>query len=177
MNKFTPITISLLIILSLFLSSCNMVGQASRAAIDATPGQSPADEPALRTQSPSEEHYIYGAGREARYKDGELIYTHQDYLGSGRATTDTSGEKEEDNTYLPYGESLGASGERFSFTGKEAENDLIYFGARYYDADSGRFTQKDPIKDGRNHYAYANNNPLMFVDPAGMATHGIGHMY
>ena len=169
MNRYVATTIVALIILSLLLSSCNMVGQAGRAAIDATAEQGSVNEPALRTQSPSEEHYIYGAGLEAHYKDGELIYTHQDYLGSSRATTNTEGNPEEDTDYLTYGEALSESQERYTFTGKESDGELQYFGARYYDPDTGRFTQKDPISSGRNWYTYANNNPLAFVDPAGMA--------
>lgn len=42
-----------------------------------------------------------------------------------------------------------------------------YFNARWYDPDLGRFTTEDPIRDGLNWYAYANNNPLRFVDPSG----------
>jgi len=110
MKKRRLLVITVIIFSLLLLSSCNLVGEAKRVATDLDQtAQSAAEEPALRTQTPTEEHYIYGAGREARYKNGELIYTHQDYLGSSRATTDSSGEKEEDNTYLPYGESLGAS--------------------------------------------------------------------
>ena len=43
-----------------------------------------------------------------------------------------------------------------------------YYNARWYDPSLGRFTTEDPIKDGSNWYAYANNNPLRFVDPTGL---------
>ncbi len=43
-----------------------------------------------------------------------------------------------------------------------------YYNARWYDLNLGRFTTEDPISDGLNWYAYANNNPLRFVDPTGL---------
>ncbi|MFH1506649.1 MAG: RHS repeat-associated core domain-containing protein, partial [archaeon] len=107
-------------------------------------------------------------GLEAKYSEDGLHYIHQDVLGSARATTDTAGVLVEENTFLPYGDALGASSERFGFTGKEDEGKLMYYGARYYDADTGRFTQADLIKDGRNWYGYAYNNPLIYVDPTGL---------
>ena len=64
-------------------------------------------------------------------------------------------------------------------TGKErdAETGLDYFGARYMSAAQGRFTSPDaPFADQHpedpqswNLYAYARNNPLVFVDPTGEA--------
>ena len=37
---------------------------------------------------------------------------------------------------------------KFSFTGKEQDSSYLhYFGARYYDANLGRFTSVDPIDD------------------------------
>ena len=56
------------------------------------------------------------------------------------------------------------------FTGKEfdADSNLYYYGARYYDPYIGRFTQRDPVGDGGNWYAYTANNPLAFVDPTGL---------
>jgi RHS repeat-associated protein len=64
------------------------------------------------------------------------------------------------------------------FTGKErdAETGLDYFGARYMSSAQGRFTSPDPfLGSGRpedpqswNRYAYARNNPLVYIDPTGM---------
>ena len=58
------------------------------------------------------------------------------------------------------------------FTGKEfdADSNLYYYAARYYDPYIGRFTQRDPIGDGVNWYAYTYNNPLKFIDPTGLQT-------
>ncbi len=46
---------------------------------------------------------------------------------------------------------------------------MTYLRARYYDSSIRRFITEDPIKDGLNWYAYAGNNPVMFVDPSGLA--------
>ncbi|MFH1506076.1 MAG: RHS repeat-associated core domain-containing protein [archaeon] len=154
--------ISALILIVLFLvSSCNLTGEAKNPIT----APSAANEPLEKATS--HEHYIYGANLEAKYDEDGLQYYHQDVLGSTRRTTDTSGNLIEANTHLPYGQLLGASSERFGFTGKESEGNLAYYGARYYDTDTGRFTQKDPIADGKNWYGYANNNPLKYVDPSG----------
>ncbi|MDA3812609.1 MAG: RHS repeat-associated core domain-containing protein [Spirochaetaceae bacterium] len=48
------------------------------------------------------------------------------------------------------------------------DNGLYYFNARWYDPQLGRFITEDPIKDGLNWFAYANNNPLRYTDPTGL---------
>jgi RHS repeat-associated protein len=64
------------------------------------------------------------------------------------------------------------------FTGKErdAESGLDNLGARYYASASGRFSATDPKIISRqrmydpqqwNMYAYARNNPLVYLDPDG----------
>ncbi len=58
----------------------------------------------------------------------------------------------------------------FRYSGEyyDAETGFTYLRARYYDPTIGRFISDDPIRDGLNWYAYANNNPIMFVDPWGL---------
>ena len=51
-------------------------------------------------------------------------------------------------------------------------NGLQYMRARYYDPHVGRFISEDPIGFGGgdvNLYAYVGNNPLLFIDPWGLA--------
>ena len=59
----------------------------------------------------------------------------------------------------------------FRYNGEYFDNETgyIYLRARYYDPSIGRFTTEDPIKDGLNWYGYCSNNPVMFVDPSGLA--------
>ncbi len=45
---------------------------------------------------------------------------------------------------------------------------LQLLGHRYYDPTVGRFLTPDPIKDGRNWYAYCDNNPLNAADSNGL---------
>ncbi|MCL6613395.1 MAG: RHS repeat-associated core domain-containing protein [Firmicutes bacterium] len=61
--------------------------------------------------------------------------------------------------------------EGLRFTGKETDRGtgLVYFGARYYDPEVGRWTTVDPAGDGMNWYAYCNNNPLIYIDTTGKA--------
>ncbi|MDR3150729.1 MAG: RHS repeat-associated core domain-containing protein [Candidatus Peribacteria bacterium] len=46
----------------------------------------------------------------------------------------------------------------------------MYFNARYYSSELGRFISRDPIgiADDVNLYVYVGNNPLKWVDPSGM---------
>ena len=44
---------------------------------------------------------------------------------------------------------------------------LYYLRARYYDPQTGRFTQQDPAEDGYNWYVYGNQNPVMYIDVNG----------
>ena len=77
--------------------------------------------------------------------------------------------------YEPFGSSSGESGsEDYRYTGKPVDvTGLYYFGARYYDPDSGRFTTRDTVfghlndPQSQNRYVYCLNNPHKYVDPDG----------
>jgi RHS repeat-associated protein len=54
--------------------------------------------------------------------------------------------------------------------GKRDQTGLMYMRNRYYDPNSGRFTQEDPIglAGGLNLYGFANGDPINFSDPFGL---------
>ncbi|HRI43297.1 MAG TPA: RHS repeat-associated core domain-containing protein [Fimbriimonadaceae bacterium] len=50
----------------------------------------------------------------------------------------------------------------------DPDHGLMLLGHRYYEADTGRFLTRDPIKDGRNWYGYCAGSPNIFADPSGL---------
>jgi len=73
------------------------------------------------------------------------------------------------------GASLGASAidSRFAFTGREwdADAELYYYRARWYDPAAGRFLSEDPIGlagGDSNFYRYVGNDPVNRTDPSGL---------
>jgi RHS repeat-associated protein len=67
-------------------------------------------------------------------------------------------------------------GNRYTFQGREIdwETGLIYFRARWYNPETGRWLSKDPIgiAGGLNLYAFCGNNPVNFTDPDGLWKRG-----
>jgi RHS repeat-associated protein len=56
-----------------------------------------------------------------------------------------------------------------SLTGKGYDAaGLIYFNARWYDPELGRFITEDPARAGADWYEYTDNNPLRSIDPWGL---------
>jgi RHS repeat-associated protein len=91
------------------------------------------------------------------------------------ATTDGTGVLKSETIYDAFGnvqETTGQSANKFGYTGHQmdAESGLIYFQARYYDPQIGRFITQDPFEGdwqtplSKHHYLYAYGNPTVYVD-------------
>ena len=120
--------------------------------------------------------YVYaGSRRIARVASSGNRYYLADHLGSTRALVDEEGAVTATYDYWPFGDILASSGTgstHFRFTGHERDSEagLDYMLERSYAFDIGRFLRPDPMADeypGISPYAYANNNPLKYVDPDG----------
>ncbi len=112
-------------------------------------------------------------------QDMEIIYYHNDTLGSPKAATDEDGDILWRENYAPYGKKLeneeAEKGNHIGYTGKPHERitGFTYLNARYYDPVIGRFMAVDPVEyidNGSLHfqrYTYAYNNPYKYIDPHG----------
>lgn len=101
-----------------------------------------------------------------------VSYYLTDHLGSTAALTDATGNIVEQLAYDSFGNSTGSARTRYGYTGRERDPDtgLMYYRARWYDPQVGRFVSEDPIgfKGGDvNLYAYVLNSPTNFRDPTG----------
>jgi len=107
-----------------------------------------------------------GASSKATY------YFTQDHLGSISALTSTKGQVVEQQTYDTYGNSAGSANTRYGFTGRERDSvtGLLYYRARWYDPQLGRFISEDPIglAGGINQFSYVGNDPQNATDPSGL---------
>lgn len=100
-----------------------------------------------------------------------------DHLGSVRMVVNAqTGEVAQELDYDAYGKVLKDTNpgfQPFGFAGGlyDADTGLVRFGARDYDAETGRWTAKDPIgfNGGQaNLYAYVGGNPVRYIDPTGL---------
>lgn len=100
---------------------------------------------------------------------------HADGIGSTRAISVGDEGVAEAGVYDAYGNLVASSGStpRLGFAGRHGYSadatGLDYLKVRYYDPGVGRFVSRDPIGygGGPNLHAYANNNPVMYIDPSG----------
>ncbi len=121
--------------------------------------------------------YLYGLDIIAQQQAERHYYVH-DGLGSVRQLVDSTGDLATNDAYDPFGVPLAAGSvpNPYRYTGEawDAEVELLYLRARYYQPATGRFITKDPwAGDMRqpgtlNRYLYGANNPVRLVDRTGL---------
>ncbi len=110
-------------------------------------------------------------------KSGITYRIISDHLGSPRLVIDTStGLPAQIMEYDSFGNVISDTNpefQPFGFGGGlyDPDTKLVRFGARDYDAETGRWTAKDPIRfagSDTNLYGYALNDPINSLDPTGL---------
>ena len=108
--------------------------------------------------------------------DGQYHYYLKDHQGNNRVVINSAGTVEETNHYYPFGGTFASTNtiQPYKYNGKEYDGkkglNWYDYGARWYDAGTGRFTAVDPMaKDlySCSPYAYCVNNPIFYIDPNG----------
>lgn len=127
--------------------------------------------------------FVYGTkGNVPDYmvKGGVTYRIVSDHLGSSRlvvdSTSGTGGTIVQRIDYDEFGNIINDTNpgfQPFGFAGGiyDQHTKLTRFGARDYDAETGRWTAKDPIRfagGDTNLYGYVMNDPVNFVDPWGL---------
>ena len=109
-------------------------------------------------------------------RNGQTYHLITDHLGSPRLVVNaTTGVVAQQVDYDEFGNASLVVGEwgfqPSGFAGGIYDRDtkLTRFGQRDYDAQTGRWTAKDPIRfeGGVNFYRYASSDPVNWVDPTG----------
>ena len=132
--------------------------------------------------------YTYGNYIDSRLtmdRGGARHYYHENRMYSTYVMTDNTGAVAERYAYTGYGvlttynaaygvpQTTSRLGNPYAFTGRELDGEtlLYYYNARTYDPVQGRFKQLDPIGllAGTNCYQYTSGNPVVYVDPGGLA--------
>jgi RHS repeat-associated protein len=119
--------------------------------------------------------YVYGLDLLTRIDGTDEEWYLYDGLGSTTGLADDTGAVTGTYTYDVFGAVRSQTGDatEWSYTGEQNDpSGLEYLRARYYDAGTGRFLNKDPLAAYPgwmgHHFAYADMNPVRFVDPAGL---------
>ena len=121
----------------------------------------------------------------SRKQNGTVGYFFKDNHGDVLAAYSSTSNRIADYTYDAWGnirnqgtQSWGEDNPlRYYGQYYDTESGMTYLRARYYDSSIRRFITEDPIKDRLNWYAYAGNNPVMFVDPSEYITEEEQQMY
>ncbi|RYE13901.1 MAG: hypothetical protein EOP51_29040, partial [Sphingobacteriales bacterium] len=123
----------------------------------------------------TQREYIYNGSILVGYINaGVLSYVHNDHHKAPQMVTNAAKQVIWAADYQPFGKINAVTNtieiySRFPGQVSDSETGLYYNWFRFYDPSIGRYLTSDPIglEGGINTYAYANVNPLRFIDPNG----------
>lgn len=108
----------------------------------------------------------------AAYIGGTAYYYSVDGLGSVSLLSNAAGTVQDSYVYDVWGKTRSQTvnvPQPFVYTARETgENGLLYYRARYYSPEIGRFISEDPVRYADySLYSYVGNDPVNFIDPKG----------
>ncbi len=125
--------------------------------------------------------YLYAGGTRVAMVDyaqdnaGQLVFIHNDHLGTPKLMTDGDMRVVWQAQSLPFGETRASVADvkqslRFPGQYKDEETGYHYNYHRDYDPTLGRYIQSDPIGllGGVNTFGYVGGNPVTSFDPKGL---------
>jgi len=115
-------------------------------------------------------------------KGFEYQYFIKVYLGNTRVVLSQTGKVLQQNSYYPFGMLMAGlpatedyNTNKYLYNGKELQEDFALdwydYGARFYDAQLGRWHVPDPLAGsapGWSPYRYGFGNPMNFIDTDGL---------
>ena len=130
-------------------------------------------------------YILTGEGRVMVNSNGTYEYQYflKDHLGNTRVIFNENGEVIQEDAYYPFGMQMNGlcyeTGldykNKYLYNGKELQDefglDWYDYGARFYDAQIGRWHVPDMLADEApswSPFRYGFNNPISFTDPTGM---------
>jgi len=114
-----------------------------------------------------------------------ITYYYTDPQGTVLVVSDSDGGSVSESDYSPFGSVvLGQSSSGPAYAGHvdDVETALVYMQGRYMDPRVGRFISTDPKAPiagdlgNFSRYAYANDNPYLFIDPDGRSPRLLGDL-
>jgi len=119
----------------------------------------------------------------AMLRSSTTSYFQADGLRSVTSLSNAAGTLAQTYTFDTFGNQTASSGSlinSFRYTGREfdAETNLYFYRARYFDPQAGRFLSEDPVGFAGgdvNFYSYVHNDPVLYSDPMGLSPAGGGN--